>query len=130
MQVLILTLDNQKYCIKTEFIELIDNKKVITPIPKSPKYAKGVINLKGRILSVLDIKGILDLDSNNEEENLVVLNIKGERFGILVDLVEEILEISEEEIITHLGKALIKHNNNVVTMLEEADFINVFQSKV
>jgi purine-binding chemotaxis protein CheW len=127
MQVLIFNLENQKYALKTEFVKLIEKASKITPIPKAPQYAKGVINLRGKIVPIVDIKYILELERTKEEEKFIILCVKEKDFGISVDSVEEVIEVSEENFENELGKDLIKYNNEVITILEETDFMKVFE---
>ena len=127
MQVLIFNLEDQKYAIKTEFIKLIEKVSKITAIPKAPQYAKGVINLRGKIVPIMDIKYILELKKTKEEENFIILCVNENEFGISVDFVEEVIEVSEENFESELGKDLIKYNNEVITILQETDFVKAFE---
>ena len=127
MQVLIFNLEDQKYAIKTEFIKLIEKVSKITAIPKAPQYAKGVINLRGKIVPIMDIKYILELKKTKEEENFIILCVNEKEFGISVDFVEEVIEVSEENFESELGKDLIKYNNEVITILQETDFVKAFE---
>jgi purine-binding chemotaxis protein CheW len=126
MQMLIFNLENQKYGLITEFVKLIEKPSKITPIPKAPEYAKGVINLRGKIVSIIDIKNILELQKTKEEENFIILNINEESFGISVDSVEEVIDVSEDSFEKELGKDLIKYNDDVITILQESDFMKAF----
>jgi purine-binding chemotaxis protein CheW len=76
----------------------------ITRVPKAPPYMKGVINLRGSVLPVIDTRIKFGLD-NTEYTNdtcilVLELTIKNEslRLGAIVDSVQEVLEIDESEI--------------------------------
>lgn len=77
----------------------------ITKVPRSPEYMKGVINLRGSVLPVVDIRRKFGLKPIEYTKNTVilVLNVKveGETIdvGALVDSVQEVFEIKEEEIL-------------------------------
>jgi len=76
----------------------------ITKVPKTPVYMKGVINLRGTVLPVVDlrIKFGLPEKENTVDTSIIVLNIEkdGETImlGTLVDAVREVLELKDDEI--------------------------------
>jgi purine-binding chemotaxis protein CheW len=76
----------------------------ITKVPKTPPYMKGVINLRGTVLPVVDlrIKFGLPEKENTVDTSIIVLNIEkdGEiiMLGTLVDAVREVLELKDEDI--------------------------------
>jgi purine-binding chemotaxis protein CheW len=76
----------------------------ITRVPKTPTYMKGVINLRGTVLPVVDLRtkfGIAEAE-NTVDTSIIVLNIDKEgetiMLGTLVDAVREVLELKDEEI--------------------------------
>ena len=76
----------------------------ITPIPGSPKYMRGVINLRGNVVSVVDMRrkfGMAEI-AQTIDTCIVVLDIQmdGEEMilGILVDAVQEVFELSSSQI--------------------------------
>jgi len=78
--------------------------KHITRVPKAPDYIKGVINLRGTVLPVLDMRIRFGLPEmmNTVDTSIIVLSLdfNGEEFriGILVDAVKEVLELKSTEI--------------------------------
>ncbi len=76
----------------------------ITKVPKSPSYMKGVINLRGTVLPVVDLRSKFGLPEaqNTVDTSIIVLNIEKEgeiiMLGTLVDAVREVLELKDEEI--------------------------------
>jgi purine-binding chemotaxis protein CheW len=78
--------------------------KPITKVPKSPTYLKGVINLRGTVLPVVDLRLKLGLPENQitVDTNIIVLSIVKEEetimLGILIDSVREVLEFKINEI--------------------------------
>jgi len=76
----------------------------ITKVPKTPSYMKGVINLRGTVLPVVDLRtkfGIPEAE-NTVDTSIIVLNIEKEgetiMLGTLVDAVREVLELKDDEI--------------------------------
>ena len=84
-------------------LEILEVTK-ITKVPKSPAYMRGVINLRGSVLPVIDTRQKFDMPSmvNTVNTCIMVLNIQLEAdslmLGALVDAVQEVLEISEDQI--------------------------------
>jgi purine-binding chemotaxis protein CheW len=78
--------------------------KPITRVPKSPEYLKGVINMRGTVLPVVDLRIKFGLPENSVtvDTNIIVLSIEKEGetvlLGILIDAVREVLEFKTEEI--------------------------------
>lgn len=84
--------------------EIIKNKK-ITNVPNTEKDISGVINLRGQIVPVLDLKKSLGLkpedahtNINEEEKRIIIVELNNLLTGILVDSVRGVVEVDEEEI--------------------------------
>lgn len=76
----------------------------ITKVPKSPEYMKGVINLRGNVLPVIDLKLKFGMEETEKTSNtcILVLDIEMDEetihVGALVDSVQEVLELTEDKI--------------------------------
>ena len=87
-----------------QVVEIIRLQK-ITPVPHMPSYLKGVINLRGKVIPILDLRerfGFKDI-KNNEHTCIVVVQVTTPdkttlACGLIVDEVEEVLTISEASI--------------------------------
>lgn len=78
-----------------EIIGLLD----ITPVPQMPDFIKGVINLRGRVIPVVDLRlkfGMPEAEYN-EETCIIVVDV-GQMTGIIVDTVQEVLDIADDQI--------------------------------
>ena len=97
-------LDNEVFATNVENVLEILEVRPITKVPKSPEYIKGVINLRGSVLPVVDLKRIFGLPpvEISEDTCIIVLSVEidGEQItlGALVDAVKEVLEIAENTI--------------------------------
>ena len=104
----------------------------ISRIPEAPFFIRGVINLRGQILAVIDLAGQFGLGSRDklsESARIMVAEIQGQTVGMLVDEVPEVLKIPEENIEpapellrARLGKDYIKGigrlENRLITLLD------------
>ncbi len=75
----------------SQVVEIITNH-VITWVPLLPNHVRGVINLRGQILPILDIRRLL---SQEEQDNtcIIILQADDEQVGILVDQVEKMVDV-------------------------------------
>lgn len=83
-----------------EIIGMMD----ITPVPKTPDFIKGVINLRGKIIPVMDLRTKFGMESQNYDERTCIIvaevTLKGiqKLLGIVVDMVSEVVTITDEQI--------------------------------
>ena len=74
----------------------------ITPVPQTPRFIKGVINLRGKVIPVVDLRlkfGFQEADYT-KETCIIVVEVKNVLTGIIVDTVSEVLDITNEELET------------------------------
>ena len=76
----------------------------ITAVPHTPRYIKGVINLRGSVIPVLDLRTKFDMEGQDYTDRtcIIVVEVQGESgtvmVGMIVDSVSEVLNIAESEI--------------------------------
>lgn len=126
MQVVIFKLGDEQFAVETAKVQSINDTMGITRVPKAPTHIKGLINLRGNIISLLDINLLLDIEkSEREQNNIIILEMEDELVGITVDLVEEVLDINEE-IIEKVDndrrksyiKGVINFKDRIVTLID------------
>jgi purine-binding chemotaxis protein CheW len=80
-------------------IEIIELQK-ISAVPDMPDYVKGVINLRGKVIPIVDLRLRFTMDERAYDDRtcIVVTEIARVRIGFIVDTVEEVMEISESNI--------------------------------
>ena len=98
------TLADEDYGIGILKIKEIIGMLPITSVPQTPEYVKGVINLRGKVIPVMDLRlrfGMLSIDYT-ERTCIIVVEIAGQTgtvlVGIVVDAVSEVLNIKSDEI--------------------------------
>jgi purine-binding chemotaxis protein CheW len=72
----------------------------ITEIPRTPEFVRGVMNLRGKIIPVMELRQVFGMRTLEEDEDtrIVVVEISGIEIGIVVDAVREVLDIHEHSI--------------------------------
>ena len=99
------TLKNEIYGIPIGTVKEINAMMTITEVPNTPKYIKGVINLRGKIISIMDLRIRLGMEEIEYSERTCIIvvevqnNEKGKKkIGIVVDHVAEVIEIKNSEL--------------------------------
>lgn len=98
------SLENEEYGIGILKVKEIIGMMPITPVPRTPAFVKGVINLRGKVIPVVDLRLKFGMESipYNERTCIIVVEIDAANttvlIGIVVDAVSEVLNIREEEI--------------------------------
>ena len=88
-----------KLGVNADYVVEILNNYNLTYLPLMPDYVRGVFNMRGQIIPVLDIRLRLGKPANDEDTLLVVLNFDNTQVGILVDAVDQMIEIPTENIL-------------------------------
>ena len=103
----IFKLDSDRYGVPINLVHEIQRIGDITPIDTAPEFVVGVINLRGNILSIVDMRIFFGLEgvTQGEKSRVLVAQEGGMRIGILVDQVDEIGEVSPDEVKPPLSTA-------------------------
>jgi len=102
LQLVAFRLGNETYAVDIQQVQEIIRMQQITRVPGAPFFVEGVINLRGRIIPVIDLRKRLGLPRGEEtdEVRIVVVEVPPHKVGMIVDAVEEVLRLSEENIET------------------------------
>ncbi len=89
----------QSYALPISTVREIVRPPEITPVPQSPEHVAGVMNLRGRIVPVIDLrKRFRQAIENSPKTRVLVIALDGKLIGLLVDSASEVLKIASEEI--------------------------------
>jgi len=90
----------EEYGIEILRVQEIRSFEPPTRIAHAPPYVKGVVNLRGTIVPIVDLRMLLGCDSaeTNSFTVVIVLNVRGRVVGAVVDSVSDVLELSAEQI--------------------------------
>ncbi|MCA9240864.1 MAG: chemotaxis protein CheW [Planctomycetales bacterium] len=83
-------------------VQEINRQVDITPVPHAPKHVRGVINLRGEVATVIDLRTVLGLppsEVGRDTRNLIV-HSQGEAIGLWVDRISDILTVKVDDICT------------------------------
>lgn len=90
----------QEFCVDIMSVREIRGWTPATPLPRSPGYMKGVINLRGTVLPIIDLGARFGLETSEPTARHVIMvaNIGGRTVGLLVDAVSDILQMTESQV--------------------------------
>lgn len=99
-QYIIFSLGDERFGIDSLTITTIDRMKTITRVPKTPSYIKGVINLRGDIIPVMDLRAKFNLPAieETEETRIIILKLEEISIGVIVDQVLQTIQLSGDNI--------------------------------
>ena len=99
-QMVLFKLGSETYGLDIATVHEIIRMQPITKVPKAPFYVEGVINLRGKVIPVIDMGKRFGLEKveNNKNNRIVVVNIQDTILGIIVDAVTEVIRIPMDSI--------------------------------
>lgn len=126
MQVVIFRLRDEQFAIETSRVQSINDMMIITKVPKAPVYIKGLINLRGNVISLLDLNLLLNkYDESILQSNIIILKLQEEEVGVAVDEVNEVLDVDEsfiekveEDRKCNYIKGIINFKDRLVTLID------------
>nr|WP_101511027.1 chemotaxis protein CheW [Thermotoga sp. KOL6] len=131
-EVLSFEMGDQVLAFDVDNIEMVIEKPEITPVPKSKYFVEGVINLRGRIIPVVNLAKILDVSFDESKmKSIIVAKDKDVEVGFLVNRVLGVLRITEEQLdLTDVSdkfgkksKGLIKADSKLIIYLNIDEII-------
>lgn len=99
-QIVVFKLANEVYGIDIHKVHEIIMVQKITKIPRIPHFIEGVINLRGKVIPVIDLRKRLNLHCKclDEETRIVIVEVIGNVAGMIVDGVSEVLSVPQDKI--------------------------------
>lgn len=93
-------IQDEKYSVEIRYVTEIIGIQKIAPIPNTPKYIEGIINLRGNIIPVVNVRSRFGLDVIDYDDRtcIVVVGYDSNVIGLIVDSVSEVLIIKDANI--------------------------------
>ncbi|WP_313891245.1 chemotaxis protein CheW [Psychrobacillus sp.] len=116
LKVVVFQLLDKEYVIPVNQVKAIEKLIHITRVPKTPSYVKGVINLRGVVIPIIDLKNRFGLAESeiNDNSRIIIISLEDMEVGVIVDSANDVLDIPMDA---------IEPQPEVVGGLEQ-DFIN------
>ncbi|MFZ5774742.1 MAG: chemotaxis protein CheW [Thermodesulfobacteriota bacterium] len=93
-------LAGEDYGIEIRFVTEIIGIQKITEVPDMPEFVKGVINLRGKVIPVMDVRTRFKLPNREYDDRtcIIVVNINNTSIGLVVDKVQEVVDIPADQV--------------------------------
>ena len=129
LQILTFAIDNVAYGVGVHQVREVKKLEGITPVPYAPSYVRGITNLRGEVVPVIDLRrrfGISEKRENNNADIMIILQDK-HPVGVLVDSVMEVLTLFDKDVERTLSTSktdgilgVAKHDNELIIILDLA----------
>lgn len=92
---------NEYFGLKIQYVSEIIPFQAVTEIPKTEDYIKGLINLRGKVIPVIDARLRFKQEpfEYNDRTCIIVINVKSTVVGLIIEKIAEVVEIKEENIL-------------------------------
>lgn len=100
-QFIVFTLSGERFGVDVKKIKQIINVVETTPIPNSPNFVEGVIDLRGEIIPIINLRNKLafeNIDGKNKDEKIIIVEFDNNNVGMCVDSVSEMTRLYIDEI--------------------------------
>ena len=99
-QTVVFVLANEHYGVDVSVVLEIIRMVDVTPMPAAPDFVKGMINLRGRVIPVVDLRERFGFPAGapDKDSRILVVEVAGEDIGIIVDAVSEVIRIPADSI--------------------------------
>lgn len=100
LKVIVFALGNEEYGIEVDKVRTIERMGPITRVPKTPVFIKGVINLRGVVIPVIDLRGRFGLPETEPTENsrIIIVAVNELEVGFIVDSANDVIDINTDSI--------------------------------
>lgn len=99
-KVIVFQLEDEEYAIPVHSVGSIERVLPITRVPRTAPYVKGVINLRGVVTPVIDLKQKLKNKPTtfDDETRIIIVNVKEVTVGLIVDSANDVIDIKRDKI--------------------------------
>lgn len=98
MQMILFKINEQSYLISADTVEEIIDTIHITKVPLAPNWVEGLINLRGTILTVVNLAELIQLQRPKEHRNIFIMKNGEEKKGLLIEEVVEVIDIQPADL--------------------------------
>ncbi|MBN1467526.1 MAG: chemotaxis protein CheW [Fusobacteriaceae bacterium] len=97
IQIVGFKLNSEEYALEIENVQEIIKKVKTTRVPRAKSYVNGVINLRGIVVPIIDLKNrfAMSFEKYDDNQRIIILKVNGISAGIMVDSVSEVIEVDE-----------------------------------
>ena len=99
-QYVIFQLKEEAYGVDIQTVQGIERIKKVARVPKAPDCIEGVMNLRGEIIPVMNLRNRFEIENKAYDDNtrIIIVRLEDSQIGLIVDEVKEVLELHTDEI--------------------------------
>ncbi len=137
VQFLVFKIKDQEFAVDVLSVQEIVSYTYLTPVPGSPEYMQGLINLRGSILHVISLSHRVGITKNAEEDGegiIIVVSFESRKFGIMVDMVADVVNVHRDSVTENpmleddcdfvQASHIVKIDDRIIVVLSVADIIH------
>ncbi|RAV22727.1 chemotaxis protein CheW [Paenibacillus contaminans] len=100
MKVIVFTLGSEEYGVEVEKVKTIERMMPMTRVPKTFHFVKGVINLRGVVTPIIDLRGRFGLEETEptDQTRIIIININDIEVGMVVDSASDVIDLESETV--------------------------------
>jgi len=100
IKVIVFKLGKEEYGVEVEKVETIERIQHLTRVPKTPPFIKGVMNLRGVVVPVLDLRGRFGLEEteHTDSSRIIIVNVAELKVGMIVDSADDVIDVDSAAI--------------------------------
>ncbi len=125
MQMLTFSLDDVLYGVNVSQVREVKNFEGVTPVPYAPSYVRGVTNLRGEVIPVIDLRKRFGVSEDKTENSNIMIIVQDKHpVGIMVDAVMEVLTLPKKDIEANSDSLIVDRSEAVLGVAKhEKDLI-------
>lgn len=100
LKVIVFALGEEEYGVEVEKVRTIERMMPMTRVPKAPEFIKGVINLRGVVVPVIDLRGRFGFPETDYTDNtrIIIVSVDDYEVGLIVDSANDVIDIDSDHI--------------------------------
>ncbi|KAF1302034.1 chemotaxis protein CheW [Enterococcus saccharolyticus] len=98
MQMILFKMNHQNYLISADAVEEVIDTIRITKVPLAPHWIEGLINLRGTVLTVVNLSRLIGVPTTEINRNILIMKQNEEKKGLLIEEVVEVVDIEAGDI--------------------------------
>ena len=100
IKVIVFQIEDEEYAVPVDQVGSIERVQLITRVPQTENFVKGIINLRGVVIPVIDLRlrfGMVE-KSYTESTRIIIIQLEQVEIGLIVDLANDVIDLPEEMI--------------------------------
>ncbi|CAM3357867.1 chemotaxis protein CheW [Marinicrinis lubricantis] len=100
LKVIVFALGEEEYGVEVDKVQTIERMTPLTRVPKTPDFIKGVINLRGVVVPVIDLRGRFQLPEAEytDSTRIIIVQVNDIQVGLIVDSANDVIDVSSDKI--------------------------------